>query len=86
MKKYCCDDWDNNIKKVDGPILLQSIRAGCDLYDGPIFRFCPWCGDGIEEQLPPEQIPSLDEMRDILSDKSSNAGIQPSERSEDRLE
>ena len=66
MKKYCCDEWDQNIEKVDGPIMLQSIRAGRDLYDGIPFKFCPWCGNDIEEKLPQDQIPTLEEMRGIL--------------------
>jgi len=40
MKKYCCDRWDKNIDKVSGPIVLQSLRTGRDLYDGEPFRFC----------------------------------------------
>jgi len=42
---YCtCADWEPEIAKVNGPIVLQSIRAGRDLYTGKPFRFCPWCG------------------------------------------
>ena len=42
---YCiCADWEPEIAKVNGPIVLQSLRAGRDLYTGKPFRFCPWCG------------------------------------------
>lgn len=43
----CCEDWPEQIKKVNGPIVLQSIGAGRDLYKetgGKPFRYCPWCG------------------------------------------
>jgi hypothetical protein len=40
----CCPDWPVQIEKVNGPIVLQSLRAGRDLYDGIPFRYCPWCG------------------------------------------
>lgn len=40
----CCADWTPGITKLNGPIVLQSIRAGKDLYTGKPFLFCPWCG------------------------------------------
>lgn len=43
----CCADWLVQIEKVNGPIVLQSIRAGRDLYKetgGKPFKYCPWCG------------------------------------------
>lgn len=43
----CCSDWPVQIEKVNGPIVLQNIRAGRDLYKetgGKPFRYCPWCG------------------------------------------
>ena len=49
MKLYCCDEWDQNIEKIDGPITLQSIRAGRNLYVGEPFRFCPWCGEKLKQ-------------------------------------
>jgi hypothetical protein len=29
--------------------MLQSIRAGRDLYDGKPFGYCPWCGTCLLE-------------------------------------
>ena len=46
----CCPDWPVQIEKVNGPIVLQSLRAGRDLYDGIPFRYCPWCGKKRPEQ------------------------------------
>ena len=46
----CCPDWPVQIEKVNGPIVLQSLRAGLDLYDGIPFRYCPWCGKKRPEQ------------------------------------
>jgi len=50
-----CQDWKPQIKKVERPIVLQSIRAGRDLFDGKPFRFCPWCGHELHEVAPPPQ-------------------------------
>lgn len=45
MKLECgCADWKPQMEKINGPIVLQSLRAGRDLYDGKAFKFCPWCG------------------------------------------
>ena len=40
----CCPDWQPGLAKINGFIVLQSIRVGKDLYDGKPFIFCPWCG------------------------------------------
>ena len=40
----CCHDWKPGLAKIDNFIVLQSIRAGKDVYDGKAFNFCPWCG------------------------------------------
>lgn len=48
-----CDGWKVNEPKVNGPIILQSIRAGRDLYDGDPFRFCPWCGKELVDGTNP---------------------------------
>jgi hypothetical protein len=42
-----CADWGANIEKVNGTIILQSLRAGRDLYDGKPFTQCPWCGGSL---------------------------------------
>lgn len=48
METRCdCPDWGEQIQKINGPIVLASIRAGKDLYDGKPFVFCPWCGDRL---------------------------------------
>jgi len=68
MKKYCCSDWDENIEKVNGQIVLQSLRAGRDLFNGKPFKFCPWCGSTIEEQR--TNLPSYEDVRGILKDEA----------------
>lgn len=52
----CCPDWEPGIKKLDAPIVLQSIRASRDLYTGKPFNFCPWCGQARQQnqETPPE--------------------------------
>jgi hypothetical protein len=42
-----CSDWDTEMPKINGPIILASIRAGHNTYDGKPFRFCPWCGSKL---------------------------------------
>ena len=50
MDKPCCPDWEPNIDKLNGPIMMQAARSGFMWqYDGLQFRFCPWCGTQIPE-------------------------------------
>jgi len=46
-----CHDWKDNIDKVNGPIELQAIRLGTKGYDGVVFRFCPWCGQPLSDNI-----------------------------------
>lgn len=39
----CCDEWEQNIRKIDNFITLQFVRTGTQ-YDGVPFKYCPWCG------------------------------------------
>ena len=43
-----CQDWKENIKKINGPILLQGIH-GMGEYDGKQFVYCPWCGGRLQK-------------------------------------
>lgn len=54
--KYCdCLDWAANIEKVNGPILLQSLRSGGRYqYDGTAFKYCPWCSYVLKEKAEPQ--------------------------------
>lgn len=48
MSDCTCDGWKDNIEKVNGPIVLQSIRSGnLNQYDGKPFTYCPWCGSSL---------------------------------------
>jgi hypothetical protein len=49
VKCQACSDWEPQIKKIDGPIHLASVRAGRDLFDGKAFVYCPWCGTKLIE-------------------------------------
>lgn len=53
--KCNCQDWSENIEKVNGPIILQAIRSGMPAYDGKSFSHCPWCGTSLAEKLPPHR-------------------------------
>lgn len=44
-----CADWHETMPKINGPIILASVRAGHNTYDGTPFRFCPWCGQRLPE-------------------------------------
>lgn len=42
-----CKDWEPSMAKINGPIILQQLRAGhavpADHFNP--FKFCPWCGN-----------------------------------------
>lgn len=41
-----CKDWQENIDKVNAPLMLAAARSGWRVqYDGVCFRFCPWCSN-----------------------------------------
>lgn len=44
-----CEDWAEQIKLVNGPILLQQARNPAHKYTGKVFAYCPWCGDKLYE-------------------------------------
>lgn len=46
-KKCNCNDWVENIDKINGPLTFYQIRfrSPCNLV---IFRFCPWCGNTLK--------------------------------------
>ena len=45
-----CKDWEENISKVNAPMVLQAIRGGSKGYDGKVFVYCPWCGSELSNQ------------------------------------
>lgn len=56
MDKPCCPDWEPNIDKLNGPIMMQAARSGFMWqYDGPQFRYCPWCGTQRDFALPKQE-------------------------------
>ena len=48
----CCEEFEKWIKVIDDYIALQAVRMGGKGYEGPKFKFCPWCGKEIEEDRP----------------------------------
>lgn len=40
----CCQEWVENIDKINDPIILQSLRNPGYVYNGKPFVYCPWCG------------------------------------------
>ena len=45
-----CKEWKENIGKVNGPTILQALRQGTKGYEGVPFKFCPWCGEKLNEE------------------------------------
>lgn len=43
--KCTCQDWKENIDKVNAPLMLQFARNPTTTkgYEGKKFIFCPWC-------------------------------------------
>lgn len=49
---FCfCDDWDEQIALVNAPIILQQARNPQHKYTGKMFKFCPWCGQHLIEEI-----------------------------------
>jgi len=47
-KAPCCEEFEKWIKAIDNYIVLQAVRTGSKGYEGPKFKFCPWCGKKLE--------------------------------------
>lgn len=49
MNGQCdCADWEPQTEKINGPIILQQIRAGHAIdYGFKAWLYCPWCGKQI---------------------------------------
>ena len=45
-----CEDWKENIEKINDPIEFQAIRSCTSGYTGKIFVYCPWCGKELEKE------------------------------------
>ena len=43
-----CEDFDEQIKIINGYITLQYARTH-KLYEGIPFIYCPWCGKPVKE-------------------------------------
>ena len=41
--KCNCQDWKENINKVNAGFGLSAIH-GLGGYQGKVFKYCPWCG------------------------------------------
>ena len=44
-----CDDWKENISKLNSSFTLQSIH-GLGGYSGKVFIYCPWCSKKLKEE------------------------------------
>jgi hypothetical protein len=51
--KCSCPKWLNNIYVLNAPYTLRLTAIG--EYDGDAFEYCPWCGQVLVEDAPPEE-------------------------------
>lgn len=48
---FCkCEDYKENIDKINNYIILQAIRTRSKGYDGKPFVYCPWCSQKLEKE------------------------------------
>lgn len=45
-----CSKWYEGMPQIVGAIQVQNLRYGVNLYTGAEFKFCPWCGEVLEEK------------------------------------
>ena len=46
----CCEFYQEGMDKLNAPIILATLRAGKQTYDGKPFNYCPWCGAAKTQQ------------------------------------
>ena len=63
MKECKCQDWLENIAKVNAPINLMTLRTG-HAYSGLVFKYCPWCK--AELVVPDDEKPTKLETEDMV--------------------
>ncbi len=53
MIKCTCEDWEPNIKIINGYIDMAANRVYGNPkgYEGKIFTHCPWCGKILKDEL-----------------------------------
>ena len=44
-----CKDWKENIEKIYIPIMAEAFRKDTRGYDGVKWKYCPWCGEDVED-------------------------------------
>jgi len=51
-KVFCnCEDWERGIASLEELALMAFFRG--ILYDGKIFKYCPWCGRRLDHYRGP---------------------------------
>ena len=47
---FCkCEDWEIGTSIINNAIFLVKNHGGGE-YAGPVFVYCPWCGEKLEEK------------------------------------
>ena len=51
MKVFCiCKDWQKGMKQIADQSIFCANQAAGPPYEVPMFRYCPWCGGGLQQQ------------------------------------
>ena len=60
-KRCYCKEWLPNIEKINGPIIMQTLRSGGNyVFNGEPFHFCPWCGkELVDKEMPDKPNPGV---------------------------
>jgi hypothetical protein len=55
FKMLCnCGDWKIGMEQIEGAQMFAATRG--IKYTGPIFAFCPWCGEPLVEETKEEYV------------------------------
>jgi hypothetical protein len=49
MEMTCCEDYEINIKIINGFIVMDHVHGGSG-YKGKLFVYCPWCGTKLKTE------------------------------------
>lgn len=53
MIKCACEDWEPNVKIINGYIDMQACHSWGNHkgYEGKPFTYCPWCGSELKDDV-----------------------------------
>lgn len=64
-RKVCnCDDWKEFWPQIQNAQIMLNFRLVS--YTGDLFRYCPWCGEALSDELEDELYDTMDEFIAVL--------------------